>query len=70
MQAHPGVGPGKGGRSYINYIEFIILKQGQTVHKLQIYIHTFVPFVCDVCLMCADLPTASKVANGYGDETK
>ena len=40
------------------------LKQGQTVHKLPIYryIHLLL-----VCVICADLPTASKNANGYGD---
>ena len=33
-------------------------KQEQTVHKLQIY--TFVTFVSDVCLMCADLSAFAK----------
>ena len=47
----------------------IVKKQVKTVHKLNIYIHTFVTFVCDVCLMCADLPLASKNAYGYRDQT-
>ena len=37
--------------------------------KKKTNIHTFDTSVCDVCIMCVDLSTASKNAKGYGNQT-